>query len=144
MIKKTMKPFPSIVACLTLLVVGASTKAVGAPHWPSIESNTDRARAVLREGLNANDPDERIQAIQASGLVGLDGALQAQLEKSLQDDNVNVRVAAINTLSDLKSTESIPALRERLTKDKTPEVTFAAARALYAMHDQSGIQSTPY
>lgn len=104
----------------------------------SKESNTDRARAVLKGGLNANDPDERIQAIQAAGLVGLDQALQAQLEKALQDDNVNVRIAAIDTLSDLNSTESIPVLRERLTKDRTPEVTFAAARALYAMHDQSG------
>jgi HEAT repeat protein len=104
----------------------------------SVEPSTDLARSVLKKGLDAKDPDERIQAIQASGLIGMEGTLQAQLEEALGDENVNVRVAAINTLVDLKSTGSIPAIRERLREDKAPEVTFAAAKALYAMHDESG------
>jgi HEAT repeat protein len=100
--------------------------------------NIDRAQNVLKDGLDAKDPDERIQAIQASGLIGLNEKLRAQLEEALKDDNVEVRIAAINTLADLKSTRSIPALRERLTEDKTPEVIFAAAKALYAMHNEAG------
>jgi HEAT repeat protein len=97
-----------------------------------------RAQQVLKEGLDAKDPDERVQAIQASGLIGLNERLRAQLQEALEDNNVEVRIAAINTLADLKSTQSIPAIRERLTEDKTPEVTFAAAKALYAMHNEAG------
>jgi HEAT repeat protein len=98
----------------------------------------ERAQNVLNDGLDAKDPDERIQAIQASGLIGLNEKLRAQLEEALKDNNVEVRIAAIGTLADLKSTRSIPALRDRLAEDKTPEVRFAAAKALYGMHSEVG------
>src|ERR1700761_5634388 len=42
--------------------------------------NVDSARTVLKTGLDAKDPDERVQAIQACGLVGLNDALRLQLE----------------------------------------------------------------
>jgi HEAT repeat protein len=92
----------------------------------------------MKAGLDAKDPEERIQAIQASGLIGLNPALQTRLQQFLEDSNVEVRIATINTLADLKATGSIPALRRRLEEDDTPEVTFAAARALYSMHSEAG------
>jgi HEAT repeat protein len=107
-------------------------------HGQTTLPEIDRAHNVLKDGLDAKDPDERIQAIQASGLIGLNDRLRAQLEGALNDSNVEVRIAAINTLADLKSTKSISVIHERLMEDKTPEVTFAAAKALYAMHNESG------
>jgi HEAT repeat protein len=104
----------------------------------TVRANVKSAQDVLKTGLEAKDPDERVQAIQASGLIGLNDALRNQLEGFLQDSNVDVRIAAVNTLSDLKSTRSIPALKKTMDEDKTPEVTFAAAKALYVMHDPAG------
>ena len=122
------------IRCLFLVFCFLSSLSVpGETTRPDI----DRAQNVLKDGLDAKDPDERIQAIQASGLIGLNERLRGQLEEALEDNNVEVRIAAINTLADLKSTRSIPAICERLTEDKTPEVTFAAAKALYAMQNES-------
>jgi len=120
-----------------LFLLFCALSLVSAPGQTTL-SNVDQAHSVLKAGLEAKDPDERIQAIQASGLVGLNDKLQTQLENALTDSKVEVRIAAINTLADLKSTKSIPAIRERLTEDKTPEVKFAAAKALYAMHVEAG------
>lgn len=123
------------IRCLFLVFCLLSALSVPAQ---TTRPDIDREQNVLKDGLDAKDPDERIQAIQASGLIGLNERLRAQLEEALTDDNVEVRIAAINTLADLKSTRSIPAIRERLTEDKTPEVTFAAAKALYTMHNEAG------
>lgn len=102
------------------------------------EANIEQARSVLREGVNNNDPLVKVQAIQSAGLIGQNETLRKRLETMLDDSNVDVRVAAINTLTDLKSTASIPALKQRLNEDKAPEVAFAAAKALYALHDPAG------
>lgn len=99
---------------------------------------TDKARTTLTEGFNSGDATVRVEAIRAAGLIGSNEILHRRLEQNLEDGNVDVRIATIKTLADLKSTESIPALRKRLNEDKTPEVAFTAAKALYAMHDQAG------
>jgi Protein of unknown function (DUF3300) len=49
MTKKIMKPFPSIVACLTLLAVGASTKAVGQTEQSSPTTGAASAPAVASQ-----------------------------------------------------------------------------------------------
>jgi HEAT repeat protein len=102
-------------------------------------ARVDRARAVLRDGFEAGDFTVRIQAIQAAGLVGPSEMLRTELEKFLADGNVGVRVAAVKTIGDLKLSASLPALRKCLTDDKTPEVRFAAAKALFGMHDKAGM-----
>ncbi len=101
-------------------------------------AEVERARNVLRDGFDSGDFTVRVQVIQAVGLVGQTEALRTRLEGLLQDGNVNVRVAAVNAIADLKFTASIPALKKCLQDDTTPEVTFAAAKALYNMHDPAG------
>jgi len=101
-------------------------------------AEVERARNVLRDGFDSGDFTVRVQVIQAVGLVGQTEPLRTRLEGLLQDGNVNVRVAAVNAIADLKFTASIPALKKCLQDDTTPEVTFAAAKALYNMHDPAG------
>jgi HEAT repeat protein len=105
---------------------------------PAQQSQVGQARSVLRDGLESNDFTIRIQAIQAAGLIGPNENLRHRLEEFLDDKKVEVRVAAIHTLADLKSTASIPALKNCIKQDDTPEVRFAAAKALYAFHDPTG------
>jgi HEAT repeat protein len=101
-------------------------------------SNAAEARNVIREGADAKDPTIRIQAIQAAGLIGASDEVLTKLEGFLSDGNVNVRVAAVKALTDLKSPMSIPALESSLQHDQAPEVQFAAAKALYTMNDPAG------
>ncbi|MEI9979637.1 MAG: HEAT repeat domain-containing protein [Edaphobacter sp.] len=101
-------------------------------------SEVQSAQAVLHDGVESKDWTVRVQAIQALGLIGPNEALRKHLEQFLSDGNVNVRIATIKTLADLKSTASIPALQKTMKEDNTPEVSLAAAKALYAMHNEAG------
>jgi HEAT repeat protein len=55
----------------------------------------------------------------------------------LDDKDVDVRLAAITSLVDLKNKNTVPALRKALNDD-VPEVSFAAAKALWALNDPAG------
>jgi HEAT repeat protein len=83
------------------------------------------------------NPDTRQQAAIALSLVGTADPFPAQLEFLLSDKDVQVRLAAISSLSDLKNDRTIPALRKALDDD-VPEVAFAAARSLWALNDTDG------
>lgn len=103
----------------------------------STPSNADRARAFLEDSLKDKNPDSRKQAVQALGLVGPREPYISQLEAMLDDKDVEVRLAAITSLVDLKNTRTIPTLQKALDSD-VPEVSFAAAKALWALNDTSG------
>lgn len=120
------------------LVLGSLLLLAAPIAAPAQQAHIDEARSTLRDGLESGDFTVRVQAIQAAGLIGPSDILRQRLEKFLDDKKVEVRVAAIHTLADLKSTASIPALRKALEQDDTPEVRFAAARALYGFHDPAG------
>jgi HEAT repeat protein len=55
----------------------------------------------------------------------------------LQDKDVEVRQAVVASLADVKSERSTAALHKAL-EDAVPEVSFAAAKALWARHDPVG------
>src|ERR1700680_978662 len=55
----------------------------------------------------------------------------------LDDKDVEVRLAAITSLVDLKSGRTVPALRKALDSD-VPEVSFAAAKALWTLNEPLG------
>ena len=55
----------------------------------------------------------------------------------LDDKDVEVRLAAITSLVDLKSSRTVPALRKTLDSD-VPEVSFAAAKALWTLKEPLG------
>jgi HEAT repeat protein len=100
-------------------------------------SNRDRARRYLDDSLKDKNPDTRKHAVQALGLVSAREPYLSQLEAMLDDKDVEVRLAAITSLVDLKSSRTVPALRKALDSD-VPEVSFAAAKALWTLKEPLG------
>jgi HEAT repeat protein len=100
-------------------------------------SNRDRARRFLDDSLKDKNPDTRKHAVQALGLVSPREPYLSQLEAMLDDKDVEVRLAAITSLVDLKSNRTVLELRKALDSD-VPEVSFAAAKALWTLKEPLG------
>ena len=92
---------------------------------------------ILERALNARNPETRKLAVIALSLAPGHGPWFDQLEQMLQDKDVEVRQAVVASLADVKSTQSTAALRKALA-DEVPEVSFDAAKALWARHDPDG------
>jgi HEAT repeat protein len=92
---------------------------------------------ILQHALDAGNPETRKQAVVALSLASGHGPLFDRLARMLQDKDVEVRLAVVASLGDVKSERSSVALREAL-EDNVPEVSFAAAKALWARHDRAG------
>ncbi len=92
---------------------------------------------ILDDALKARNPDTRKAAVQSLGLIGPREPYLTELKAMLKDDDVQVRVAVIASLLDLKDKDTEPTLRVALS-DKVPEVGFAAARALASLGDEKG------
>jgi len=92
---------------------------------------------ILQRALNARNPETRKQAVAALSLAAGRGPLFDQLEQMLQDKDVEVRQAVVASLADVKSESATAALRKTL-QDPVAEVSFAAAKALWARHDSVG------
>lgn len=97
----------------------------------------DRAWDLISTALADKNPDTRLQAVQSMGLIGAHEPYLSALEGMLEDKDVQVRVAAVQSLLDLKNKKTGPALKKALA-DPIPEVSFAAAKALYALKDPDG------
>ena len=108
------------------------------PEKNSPSSSAERARAILKEGLDSKDYSVRIQAITAASMVGRNEVFLERLEGLLEDKNADVRLAAVHALADLHSPKCKDALRKTVQDDKVPEVAFAAAKVLAEMHDPAG------
>lgn len=92
---------------------------------------------ILENGVHEGNPIKRRQVVLAMNLV-LPGARPvALIEEALADKDAGVREAACATLGEIKSRTSIPKLQTAIS-DAVPEVTFAAAKALYNMGDPAG------
>ncbi|HYP09671.1 MAG TPA: HEAT repeat domain-containing protein [Bryobacteraceae bacterium] len=96
-----------------------------------------KADAILGEALASKNPDTRKQAVAALSLAGAREPYASRLINALQDGDVEVRLAAVSSLSEVKSSASRAALRKAL-EDEVPEVSFAAAKALWALRDPAG------
>jgi HEAT repeat protein len=92
---------------------------------------------ILQHALDAGNPETRQQAVVALSLSSGRGPLFNQLERMLEDKDVGVRQAVVASLADVKSASATAALHKAL-EDAVPEVSFAAARALWARHDPDG------
>jgi HEAT repeat protein len=92
---------------------------------------------ILQRALDARNPETRKQAVAALSLASGRGPLFDQLERMLQDKDVEVRQAVVASLADVKSASATAALHKAL-EDAVPEVSFAAAKALWARHDRAG------
>lgn len=100
-------------------------------------SDSDRARTLIEDSLKDKNPDARKHAVEALGLVGPREPYLSELRSMLDDKDIEVRLATITSLVDLKDTTTLPALETALEAD-VPEVSFAAAKALWTLHDPKG------
>jgi HEAT repeat protein len=99
--------------------------------------DSDRAKSILEDSLKDKNPDSRMQAVQALGLVGPREPYLSELSSMMDDKDVQVRLAVITSLLDLKDKKTVPALQTALDDD-APEVSFAAAKALWTLDDPKG------
>ena len=104
----------------------------------SVADNINTAQNIISVGLSSKDPATRARAIAATGMIAKTQSVRKRVEGFLNDKDVNVRIAAADTLADLGFQESIPALEKILNTDPVPEVEFAAAKALYKLNDPKG------
>jgi HEAT repeat protein len=101
------------------------------------QSPVQKAYDTLTEALQDTNPARRVEALIAMGVIRPDAKSVTLVEGMLSDKDYGTRQAACSTLGEMKSRASIPKLQDAL-EDKSPEVVFAAARALYAMGDPGG------
>jgi HEAT repeat protein len=104
---------------------------------PAPAARGQQCQDILEKALQDKNPDTRKQAAIALSLVGSADPYASRLESLLDDKDVEVRLAAVASLSDLKNRRTIPALHKALN-DEVPEVSFAAARSLWALNDPDG------
>lgn len=84
---------------------------------------------MLETGSKDSKEQTRIDALNAIGtLTGVKRA-EATLQNAIQDQNVDVRVAAVVATGSMLDENLIPVLRQALD-DPAPEVVFAAAVSL--------------
>jgi HEAT repeat protein len=123
----------------TVFVVLVVLLSIGFGQTPEsvIGSKPERARRFLDDSLTDGNPDIRKHAVQALGLVSPREPYLSQLEAMLDDKDVEVRLATITSLVDLKSGRTVLALRKALDSD-VPEVSFAAAKALWTLNEPVG------
>ena len=128
--------FPSVGArFLTALILSATI----APGQAPAPDTSQRSRDMLQQATQDKNPDIRKSAVEALSLIGPTDSLYQILTAMVQDEDVLVRVAAITSLGDLKSKGTIPILKKALD-DPVPEVSLAAAKALYRLHDPDGLR----
>ncbi|HTS77823.1 MAG TPA: HEAT repeat domain-containing protein [Bryobacteraceae bacterium] len=101
------------------------------------QTTTERAHGYLSEGLKSYNPDTRKQAVQALGLIGPREPYLSWLQGMLDDKDVEVKLATITSLLDLKNRRTVPALRKAMASG-VPEVSFAAAKALWSLKETDG------
>src|SRR5580698_4885359 len=93
---------------------------------------------VLKSGLTDTNPLNRRQAVTATGSIGLDPEAIRLVEAAMKSDtDLLIRATAAAELGEMKSRNSIPALKAALD-DPSGEVGFAAAKALWDMGDKTG------
>lgn len=104
---------------------------------PARAATTAQCTEILQQALESKNPDTRRQGVVALSLAASQGPLFDQLEKMLPDKDVQVREAVVASLSEVRTREATAALHKAM-EDEVPEVSFAAAKALWARHDPAG------
>ena len=124
-----------MLKCLLLPILLAAAAVCQTPS-----ATEDQSRAILDKALKERNPDTRKQAVIALSLIGPRDPFLVQLESMLDDKDVEVRLATIASLVDLKNSRTSATLHKALNDD-VPEVSFAAARALWSLKDPAGKES---
>jgi HEAT repeat protein len=120
----------SMFVVIPVLILGVGFSQTGV-------SDHDLARGFLDSSLKEKNPDTRKQAVEALGLVSVREPYLSQLQMMLNDKDLDVKLATITSLVDLKNKRTVPTLRKAL-ESEVPEVSFAAAKALWTLKDPQG------
>ena len=104
---------------------------------PLLAQPEKTAWEVLKQGLAEKNLDKHRQALTATGSIGVAPEAVQLVEQALKDMDPLIRQTAAAELGQMKSTQSIPALKAALD-DSDGQVAFAAAKALWDMGDKSG------
>lgn len=94
---------------------------------------------LLEAGVSSHSTDQRVNAVQALGLIVHNRKAAEMAEKALRDGRSEVRAAAATTLGQIHLQSSIPPLRSALS-DKESSVALAAAHSLVALGDNNGYE----
>lgn len=105
---------------------GISTQQVEGTAW-----------AILEKGLHDSKVANRIAAVDALTTMGANSRAITLARSALSDNDPAVRIEAINRLSDMGVRDVVPEMKA-LLQDKSPEVVFAAARALASFGTTDG------
>jgi HEAT repeat protein len=108
-----------------------SWHTLGTARW----TPQQKARDILRAGVNQKSTGKRTQAVRALRLLPADPEAT-----ELQDRKTEVRVAAATALGLMGSKAAVPGLRKALSERK-PAVVLAAAHALQVLDDPAGYEA---
>ena len=123
----------SLALSFALLAIPACTLAQSSDSL----SPKQQCNQIIDEALHDKNPDTRKQAIIALSLANASDHWVGVLDGMLSDNDVPVRIAVVSSLADLKSKKTTDSLHKALNDD-VPEVSFAAAKALFAQGDPAG------
>lgn len=124
-------------AVVAFMLAAGAVALADAPYPLAPLPQEAKASRTLKTALDAKNPETRKQAVVALSLAGAREPYLTWLEKMLDDKDVPVRTATITSLVDLKNPRTITVLQKAL-HDPTPEVSFAAAKALWTLNDPQG------
>ena len=99
-----------LLPCSVLAQTPPPTPPAAAP----VVSLHDRANTQLNDALADKNPDTRKQAVQALSLASLREPYLSEVKSALDDKDVEVRLAAVTSLVDLKNKNTAAALRKAL------------------------------
>jgi HEAT repeat protein len=122
----------------TLAVIGLPIIVLLASPTGADTTPTDaQCNDILQRALTSHNPDSRVQGVVALSLASDKSPLLPLLIGMVDDKDVQVRVSVVASLADVKSKATTEALHKMLN-DPVPEVSFAAAKALWSMNDPAG------
>ena len=96
-----------------------------------------KADRLLQEALESKNPDTRKQVAVALSITGAREPYLSKLIGLLQDKDVEVRLATVSSLSEIR-TKAVTTALHKAIEDEVPEVSFAAAKALWSLGDPLG------
>src|SRR3954447_12486021 len=95
------------------------------PIFGAADDKDAKAAAILQQALANKNPDTRKQAVAALSLAASRAPWSSRIISMLEDKDVEVRLEAVSSLSEVRNKAVAQALRKAL-HDDVPEVSFAA------------------
>ena len=129
---------PHVWRPLILVLIAVAPWFVSNP-MARAESGKETAWKLILSGLQSTNTEERVTAVRVLGLLIDDRKAGELAERALGDSKPEVRSAAATALGQMRSTASIPKLKQTLS-DKEIPVVLAAAHALQEMNDKAAYE----